>query len=244
MGDSSADDDGHGVDAYPTRPIAFLRKGERCALAFVRSFDGTSARLDIYAPRGAKETVVIDFVGDADDPDRWQSALLPLCCVCLDHRADRFLGCACTAPCICDGCAMTIRTCPQCRRRVQGNVHAERLLDAKDAGQTQHGLTDQAWTARMRARFAWIHDIVLPYGEPGRMPVFVRSLDGSVHVLYVHPQWPVALVKNVVYHKTGVPSNIQRLICEGRQLDDHRILSDYRIMKAASIHLVLGLRGD
>lgn len=53
----------------------------------------------------------------------------------------------------------------------------------------------------------------------------------------------VAQFKVMINYHEGIPEDQQRLIYEGRQLEDNKLLSDYNITDNSTLHLVLRLRG-
>lgn len=75
------------------------------------------------------------------------------------------------------------------------------------------------------------------------MQIYIKSLTGKVTALQVESSDTVAIIKQKVHDKDGIPLDQQRLIFGGKQLEDRYTLSDYNIINDCSIHLVLRLRG-
>lgn len=75
------------------------------------------------------------------------------------------------------------------------------------------------------------------------MQIFVKALDGSTVTVEVEPDYHIEEVYDAVWEKCGVPPCAQRLVFEGKQLDEDGLLSDYDVTKESTLHLLLRLRG-
>lgn len=74
--------------------------------------------------------------------------------------------------------------------------------------------------------------------------VFVRTLTGKTLAISVTDRSEtIETVKRKIHSREGIAPDQQRLILDGKQLEDGRTLSYYNVMRDTTIHLILRLRG-
>jgi large subunit ribosomal protein L40e len=73
--------------------------------------------------------------------------------------------------------------------------------------------------------------------------LFIKLLNGKTLTLRIGGLESIETLKARVRDKTEIPPDQQRLIFAGRQLEDGRLLAEYKIIKESTIDLVLRLRG-
>ena len=67
------------------------------------------------------------------------------------------------------------------------------------------------------------------------------TLTGKKTFWNVSPHDTIGLFKNFLHFYEGIPTEQQRLIFNGNQLDDYRIIADYNIKNESTLYLVLRL---
>ena len=75
------------------------------------------------------------------------------------------------------------------------------------------------------------------------MLIKVKTLTGKEIELDIEPNDKVERIKEKVEEKEGIPPPQQRLIFGGKQMNDEKTASDYKIVGGSVLHLVLALRG-
>ncbi len=79
--------------------------------------------------------------------------------------------------------------------------------------------------------------------EGGTKQIFIKTLQGTTLTLDVADNESIGSIKNRIHEKQGIPQDQQRLVFNGKQLEDNMTIQDYNIQADANIHLVLRLRG-
>ena len=75
------------------------------------------------------------------------------------------------------------------------------------------------------------------------MNIYVKLHTGKLLTFQVEPNDSIESVMNKIHEREGIPSDEQRLIFLGKQLQKEKSLSDYNIQDYCSLYLALRLHG-
>ncbi|AAS54306.2 AGL185Wp [Eremothecium gossypii ATCC 10895] len=71
----------------------------------------------------------------------------------------------------------------------------------------------------------------------------VKTLTGKEIQIDVAPEDKVYRIKELLEEQEGIPPSQQRLIFQGKQIDDDQTVMSARLAHGMQLHLVLTLRG-
>ena len=72
--------------------------------------------------------------------------------------------------------------------------------------------------------------------------IYVKTLMGRTLTIYLEPFNTIEYLKQRIQDSTGIKSKDQRLIYDGKQLEDNRTVASYNIWNESTIHMVLRIR--
>jgi ubiquitin C len=85
--------------------------------------------------------------------------------------------------------------------------------------------------------------VLHPASAGGRMTIFVKTLDGKTFRLQVESSATIDDSKMKIYELESTCPSKQRIIYNGRQLEDGRTLVDYDVKEEDTLHLCYCLCG-
>ena len=71
----------------------------------------------------------------------------------------------------------------------------------------------------------------------------IKTATGKLFVININPHETILYLKKQIYICQDVSLDSQRLIFEGKQLDDHKRINEYNIKNNSMLHIILRLRG-
>lgn len=75
------------------------------------------------------------------------------------------------------------------------------------------------------------------------MTIFIKTLTGKTITLDINPSFGVLFLRELIQGKEGIPPDKQRLIFNGRQLENCKASSYHNIQHGSTIYLMFRLNG-
>ncbi|KAI7840523.1 hypothetical protein COHA_005822 [Chlorella ohadii] len=140
-----------------------------------------------------------------------------------------------------NGKACPLELPPECRLSVaDATSFAKRKLNAVWAEVCP--AAQERGVVRFDGSYLWELSPAYDTGPDGPQ-LFVKTLTGKTVTVCFSPDSRIEEVKQAVFEQEGAHVDQQRLIFEGKQLEDDRTLASYGIEADCTLHLVLRLRG-
>lgn len=70
---------------------------------------------------------------------------------------------------------------------------------------------------------------------------FIKTLTGKTITCNVNTDEPILNMKQQIFEKEGIPIDQQKIIFLGEELENHRLLNDYKYQKDVMAHLIIKL---
>jgi len=88
-----------------------------------------------------------------------------------------------------------------------------------------------------------LHLVLRLRGGGLKKQIFIKTLAGQTITLEVDDNDTIDSIKKQIADKEGIPVDQQRIVYNGKQLEDGSTVSSYNIVSDSTLHLVLRLRG-
>ena len=98
----------------------------------------------------------------------------------------------------------------------------------------------------IKPAYATPSEIMKPIAIPASVvtfPVLVKSMTGKHTTITIHEQMTIEEMKVEIEKIDGIPIHQQRLVFNGKELQDTKIVESYNLKSNDMIHIVLRLRG-
>jgi hypothetical protein len=87
------------------------------------------------------------------------------------------------------------------------------------------------------------YDKVVPKTEPIPFHITVKSMTGKYTTVYIHNKMTIQEVKIEIDKVDKIPLHHQRLVFNGKELQDDSLVESYHLQSNDIIHIILRLRG-